>query len=76
MAKMTVKEAKEICEKSACTVACPLRDLCNLTADIGPTLSMWYSNLQFPDDKLISEVIEDNINMHKDYLEGLQQLDY
>ena len=76
MSKMTVKEAKELCEKTPCTITCPLRDLCKLTADIGPTLEMWYSNCLYPDDKTVREVIDEHIKLHEDYLEGLRELEF
>lgn len=72
---MTVGEARGICEKSPCTIQCPLRDLCKLTADIGPNLSTWYS-FKFPDDKPVSEVVAECISEHEYYLEGLRQLKF
>lgn len=70
----TVREAKTTCLCSECTDKCTLRALCELTAFYGPTLEMWYDNMQYPDDKPVREVIEENIAEHERFLEGLRRL--
>jgi len=72
----TVREAKITCLCSECSDLCPQRQLCLLTAFVGPTLEMWYENMQYPDDKPVREVVEENIKEHERFLEGLRKLEY
>ena len=71
----TVKEAKVTCLCSECSDKCPQRQLCLFTAEIGPTLEMWYDNMLYPDNNLVLEVIRENIAEHERFLEGLRRLE-
>lgn len=73
---MTVRKAKLLCLLSECSDACPQRMLCNLTARPGPTLEMYYEEMQYPDDKPVREVVEENIREHEQFLEGLRRLEF